>query len=79
MTPISQRLKSGQIQAAKRLNTTILETYWRIGRDIVEFEQAGQFRAADGAELLKQLSKDLKQLHSKGFRRCNISDMRQFY
>jgi hypothetical protein len=36
-------------------------------------------RAEYGKRLLEQLSKDLSQLHGKGFSRTNIQRMKQFY
>jgi len=76
---IGDCLSQGRVQAAQRINTVLLDTYWNIGRYIVEFEQAGQERAEYGSHLLSQLSKDLKLLHGKGFSRRNVLDMRRFY
>ncbi len=55
------------------------ETYWGIGRDIVEFEQGGKARAEYGKNLLSSLSRDLTLRHGKGFSRSNIIRIRQFY
>ncbi len=76
---IANCLTQGRLQAAQQVNTTLLETYWQIGRYIIEFEQGGQARAEYGSKLLAQLSKDLKASHGKGFSRRNILDMRRFY
>ena len=76
---ISNCLTQGRVQAAKQVNTVLIQTYWQIGRYIVEFEQAGQERAEYGSRLLNQLSKDLKASHGKGFSRRNVLDMRRFY
>jgi predicted nuclease of restriction endonuclease-like (RecB) superfamily len=76
---IGDCLVQGQVKATKQINHVLLETYWQIGRYIVEFEQSGQERAAYGSQLLKLLSKDLKRIHGKGFSRRNVSDMRRFY
>ncbi|MBE9030044.1 DUF1016 family protein [filamentous cyanobacterium LEGE 11480] len=76
---IAKCLTQGRLQAAQQVNTTLLETYWQIGRYIIEFEQDGQARAEYGSKLLAQLSKDLKASHGKGFSRRNILDMRRFY
>lgn len=79
ITLIANCLTQGRLQAAQQVNTTLLETYWQIGRYIIEFEQGGQARAEYGSKLLAQLSKDLKASHGKGFSRRNILDMRRFY
>ena len=75
---IGHCLTQGRVQAAQRVNTVLLETYWNIGRYIIEFEQAGQERAEYSSKLLSQRSKDLKSLYGKGFSRRNLLDMR-FY
>jgi predicted nuclease of restriction endonuclease-like (RecB) superfamily len=57
----------------------LVQTYWNIGQHLVEFEQKGEAKAVYGDGLLKQLSKDLKQRHGKGFSLSNLKRMRQFY
>lgn len=76
---ISDAYTAGQVQAVKAVNSVITETYWQIGRDIVEFEQGGQVRAEYGKGLLDRLSRDLSLRHGKGFSRSNLSRFRQFY
>lgn len=76
---ISDAYASGQVQAVKAVNSVITETYWQIGRDIVEFEQEGKARAAYGKGLLDRLSRDLTLRHGKGFSRSNMKRFRQFY
>lgn len=76
---IGDCLTQGRVQAAKQVNTVLLETYWNIGRYIIEYEQAGQERADYGSKLLAQLSKDLKSAHGKGFSRSNLQYMRLLY
>ena len=72
-------LTNGQQSAVRQVNRTLVETYWNIGRYIVEFEQQGQEKAEYGSCLLARLSKDLKQRHGKGFSRRNLLDMRRLY
>lgn len=57
----------------------MLETYWEIGKHIVEFEQGGRMKAQYGEGLLETLSKDLVSLHGKGFSVSNMQRMRQLY
>jgi hypothetical protein len=76
---ISETYADGQRKAAQSVNTHLLETYWQIGQYIVEFEQGGESKAAYGKALLENLSKDLSQLHGKGFNRSNLVYMRLFY
>lgn len=76
---ISDLYQQGQIRAAQAINTQLVETYWQIGHNIVEFEQDGEDRASYGKGLIAQLSRDLTLRHGKGFSRSNLIRMRQFY
>ena len=57
----------------------MLQTYWNIGRRIVEEEQNGNYRAEYGSSLLKELSKELTKEYGKGFSRSNLQSMRNLY
>ena len=61
------------------VNTEMLHAYWKIGKDIIEFEQNGNLKAEYGKQLLKNLSKDLKLRYGKGFSRSNLSYMRLLF
>jgi predicted nuclease of restriction endonuclease-like (RecB) superfamily len=76
---ISQTLVSGQTRAIQAVNAQLIDTYWKIGQHIVEFEQAGQERAEYGSGLIDRLSQDLSVRHGKGFKRTNLVYMRLFY
>jgi len=76
---ISETFVHGQQKAVFAVNTCLVETYWKIGQYIVEYEQGGSEKAEYGKRLLEQLSKDLSLLHGKGFGVSNIYRMRQFY
>ncbi len=72
-------LRQGRSVADKKVNTVLVQTYWNIGKYIVEFEQNGNAKAEYGTELLKLLSKDLTKLYGKGFSKSQIYAMRQLY
>lgn len=72
-------LEAARSIAARNVNALMTASYWEIGRRIVEFEQAGQERAAYGAELLKRLALDLTQRFGRGFSIRNLEQMRNFY
>ncbi len=76
---ISDAYVAGQVRATQAVNGHLAETYWQIGRDIVEFEQGGKVRAEYGKNLLTKLSRDLTLRHGKGFSRSNVIRIRQFY
>ena len=53
---ISETYDAGRRCALRVVNSLLLETYWQIGHDIVEFEQGGKVRADYGTALLHTLS-----------------------
>ena len=63
----------------RNINKEILQTYWQIGKHIVEFEQKGNIKAEYGKQLLINLSKELSIELGKGFSRSNLTYMRLFY
>ncbi len=60
-------------------NAVLLESYWQIGRLIVEDEQAGASRAGYGKSTLKNLSAQLTEAYGKGYDASNLRNMRSFY
>ncbi len=76
---ISETYQHGQYLAGKAVNATLLQTNWKIGQYIVEFEQHGQARAVYGKGLLESLAKDLTLRLGKGFSRPNLNNMRLLY
>jgi hypothetical protein len=61
------------------VNSNLLETYWQIGKQIVEDEQQGKSRADYGKNVLKNLAKQLNVEFGKGFDYTNLTNMRKFY
>lgn len=61
------------------VNTVMVESYWLIGKRIVEQEQHGEDRAVYGEGILKELSKALTTEFGKGFSYSNLYNFRQFY
>jgi predicted nuclease of restriction endonuclease-like (RecB) superfamily len=72
-------LESARRASARSVNTIMTATYWAVGKQIVNGEQAGGRRAAYGEKLLKQLSGDLTARFGKGFSERNLKYMRAFY
>lgn len=60
------------------VNTTMLFTYWNIGKMIVE-EQGGSTKAKYGNKLIVELSKQMTSDFGKGFDERNLRKIRQFY
>ncbi|HNW99076.1 MAG TPA: DUF1016 N-terminal domain-containing protein [Bacteroidales bacterium] len=72
-------VESTRENVARNINKEILQTYWKIGKHIVEFEQKGNIKAGYGKQLLINLSKELSIALGKGFSRSNLTYMRLFY
>lgn len=76
---ISQTYENGRNRAINAVNSELINTYWEIGKYIVEFEQNGAAKASYGKGLLEQLSRDLTLQYGKGFSRSNLFQIRLFY
>lgn len=76
---ISSILEESRKFVATTVNTAMIQTYFEIGRLIVEEEQHGNIRAEYGKETLKNLSIKLTANYGKGFSQRNLEQMRQFY
>lgn len=76
---IGDLLAAGRQKAAQAVNTILVNTYWEIGKYIVEFEQKGKEKAEYGTQLFERLSKDLTTVYGKGFSRSNLFQIRMFY
>lgn len=61
------------------MNTTMVETYYEIGRLIVQEEQNGKERAEYGKQILKELSVKLTKEFGLGFSVTNLQQMKNFY
>ena len=64
---------------SQNVNKTLLNTYWNVGRIIVEKEQLGNIRAEYGKEIWIKVSKKLTKELGKGFSKSNLFNMKKFY
>jgi len=76
---IKELLYSAKNRVYQTINTTMAQTYFQIGKRIVEEEQGGEIRAEYGKSLLKLLSVQLINEFGKGFSVDNLENMRRFY
>ncbi len=76
---IGKILEKGRKQVVIAVNNILVNTYWEIGRQIVEFEQKGKEKVEYGSKLFERIAKDLKDRYGKGFSRSNIIYMRLLY
>jgi len=76
---IGSLLEQARKKVYYQINQTLVQTYWEIGKNIVEYEQEGKARAEYGSHLLASLSKDLTLKYGKGFSERNLERMRKFF
>ncbi len=79
LNDIRQLINDARRQVQHNVNTTMVMTYWHIGKRIFEDEQKGEKRAQYAQEMLTQLSESLIREFGKGFSLTNLKQMRQFY
>lgn len=76
---IRELVQQARQQVQRQINSAMVQTYWHIGRLIIEHEQQGEQRAAYGRQQLEQLSSRLTSEFGKGFDVTNLRNMRRFY
>jgi predicted nuclease of restriction endonuclease-like (RecB) superfamily len=76
---ISDLFAAARQYAKQQMDSTIVTTYFEIGRMIVEREQQGQKRAKYGTSLIKGLSEYLTEQYGRGFSVVNLKSIRKFY
>lgn len=76
---IAKLLVEARNSIVQTVNKTMVQTYFEIGRMIVEEEQNGNIRAEYGKQVVIELSKKLTNEFGKGFSRRNLEQMRQFF
>lgn len=77
MADIKQRFRQSQLKAAVRVNTTMLEFYWSVGRDLVALRAEERW----GSGVVKQFALDMRQAfpNETGFSYSNVKYMKQWY
>ena len=79
VSAIESLVKDARAGLKAAMNAIMLQTYWRTGQYIVEYEQNGCDKAVYGAGLIRCLARDLTLRLSQGFSRSNLQYMRKFY
>jgi predicted nuclease of restriction endonuclease-like (RecB) superfamily len=79
VSAIRELLIKSRTQLQQTVNTAMVQTYWHVGRLIIDDEQSGQSRAEYGKQQLEQLAQQLKTEFGKGFDVTNLRNMRRFY
>lgn len=76
---LRQIIEHGRSQAYASANQIVIQTYWNIGRRIVEEEQHGEQRAKYGKRLIATLAEQLSPLYGNSYSKRNLEYYRQFY
>jgi len=76
---IKALINASREEILQTINTKIVDTYFRIVKLIVEYEQLGKPRAEYAAKTLNSLSNRLTKEFGKGFSVDNLENMRKFY
>ena len=69
---VGATLERGRQQAVYAVNSAMIQTYWEIGRQIVEYKQHGNEKAEYGSDVLNRLFRDLTDRYGKGFSHSNV-------
>lgn len=74
---VKHRYRQSQVRASVRVNTTMLEFYWSVGRDLVRMRAEQRW----GTGVVKQFALDMRQAfpNETGFSFTNVKYMKQWY
>ncbi|MCR5570404.1 MAG: PDDEXK nuclease domain-containing protein [Paludibacteraceae bacterium] len=76
---IKALIEQGRQAAYSSVNLVMINTYWNVGRRIVEEEQNGSDRAEYGDFLVKRIAEELLKDYGSNFNYRNICYYRKFY
>lgn len=76
---IKQLIKAAQLGVVRSVNAIMTQTYFELGKRIVEQEQAGKEHSNYGDYILERLSADLTSEFGKGYSKRNLELVRKFY
>ena len=79
LNDVQNIIEVSQREAYRSVNTILSQRNWLIGYRIAEEELAGENRAEYGANIIKELSKDLTKKYGKGYDRSNLYHCLRFY
>lgn len=79
LTDLRRLVTEARDRALRAVDVVQVQTYWQVGRHLVEFEQGGSSRAEYGKRLLSVVAERLTAEVGKGFDVSNLRNMRLFY
>jgi predicted nuclease of restriction endonuclease-like (RecB) superfamily len=74
LAEVRAEVRQARVRAARAVNAELIGAYWRIGRMILDRQEAEGW----GAKVVDQLAADLRADGAKGFSRANLQFMRKF-
>lgn len=72
-------IDTAQKVAYSAVNVTLVQRNWLLGKRIAEEEMNGGDRAEYGAEIIKNLAKELNSQYGKGYTKTNLYNFYSFY
>lgn len=72
-------IESAQKTAFAAVNVALVNRNWLLGKRIADEELKGEGRAEYGAEIIKNLAKNLTKTYGKGFTQRNLYNCEKFY
>lgn len=72
-------IESAQKTAFAAVNVALVNRNWLLGKRIADEELKGEGRAEYGAEIMKNLAKNLTKTYGKGFTQRNLYNCEKFY
>ncbi|MCP9769561.1 DUF1016 domain-containing protein [Lacihabitans sp. LS3-19] len=76
---IKRIIKEAQIGVVRSVNSIMVQTYFELGKRIVEHEQEGSDYSNYGDYILERLSSELSNEFGKGYSKRNLELIRKFY
>ena len=79
VSDIKRIIEQGKQQAYQAVGAAMIDTYWHIGKRIVDEEQHGQKRADYGSQLIEFLSNQLSKDYGDSYSPRYLRSFRKFY
>lgn len=79
ISDMKEIIDAAQQSAYRAVNLNLIRRNWLLGYRIAEEEFSGEHRAEYGAEIIKNLSKELSGIYGRGFTKSNLYNFYSFY
>lgn len=79
LTDLRRLVIAARDRDLRAVDVVQVQTYWQVGRHLVEFEQGGSPRAEYGERLIPIVAEQLTAEFGKGFDERNLRNMRVFF